>query len=304
MARKQLNAAKCSQMSNPQAGTGNGGDRCTEAVAAMICRTYNIPIPGLPGNYTGEQAMYYFTQMLNKGSYVSALEDAAWIGKWLGTHNGPNLSNVHGPSFADIVGAVNRGHIAVGGFNNYAALRLTSGGNPYKWTDPNQVGHVLLIVGYDTGTNSVIVHDPLRADPSGQPADYSWQSFVRAGFSDLSEVQGTPRQQSLSLLGGVTQAGNLFAPDESVAAFFTALDQVEVVQNPFTANLNTGLFGNNVGDWTQNALSVTWSDAQALLFRGVIIVLGLIMIVQVIKSWIPARAASDVGSAASLALLA
>jgi hypothetical protein len=36
----------------------------------------------------------------------------------------------------------------------------------------------------------VVVHDPLRPDPGGQPADYSWAGFQAAKFHDLCEVHG------------------------------------------------------------------------------------------------------------------
>ncbi len=192
VSRKVLQAAKCSQMSNPGEGTGSGGDRCTEAVGAMIDATYKIGPWAKDGKHTVEQIMYQFTENLNHGSDTSAPENAAWIGDWLRQNTGGQMSlgEVTSPSYQDVVACVDRGHIAIGGFNDYVNLRLSNGENPYKWNDPHGLGHVLLIVGYDTEKQVVVVHDPLRADPGGQPADYSWAGFVAAQFHDLCEVQG------------------------------------------------------------------------------------------------------------------
>jgi hypothetical protein len=205
MSRKVLQAAKCSQMSNPAAGTGSGGDRCTEAVCAMIDATYKIGPWARDGQHTVEQIMYQLTEMLNKGSNTSAPENATWIGNWVrqNTNGQMSVGDKVWPGFQDVVSCIDRGHAAVGGFDDYVNLRLADGQNPYKWNDPHGLGHVLLIVGYDTEKQVVVVHDPLRADPGGQPADYSWAGFQAAKFHDLSEVQGTP----LPLVEGSEKVG-------------------------------------------------------------------------------------------------
>ena len=312
MARKMLAAAKCSQMSNPTSGTGSGGDRCTESCAAIIANTYKIPIPGLDVNTrTGEQVMYWFTQMLNKGSNVSALENAAWINKWMVAHGGPGLSNKHAPSYQDIINMVDAGHIGVGGFNYYENLRLSSGGNPYKWTDHGLAGHVLIIVGYDTGKQSVIVHDPLRADPSGQPADYSWTSFGSAGFSDLSTVMGAqlpgggggvidPLLNTLGV-GSLTngQPSIFFAPDDNVVNFLVYLDQLEDLQDPFTVN---GV--NTPWDWAGAVGSNFWNDTQAIGFRMLIVLVGFFILIKIVTSWVQVSGVGPgAGQAASIAML-
>lgn len=297
MGRKVLKAAKCSQMSNPHEGTGNGGDRCTEACAAIVAKTYSVPLPGLDiKRMSGEQVMYYFTQMLNKGSNTSALEDAAWINRWMGEHNGPLLGNVHLPSYQNIVDMIDRGHIGIGGFNNYAALRLSSGGNPYQWTDPSGLGHVLVIVGYDTAARTVIVHDPLRADPSGQPADYSWASFGAAGFADLSEVDpaGGTLPQSQSLLSGVGGAVASLAPDAQVVNFLVYLDQKEMVVNPFS---NTSATIDSVGpvnftdpvSWAGSVANNFWGDLVGVFFRLLIVGVGILILANVVRSWLPVK---------------
>jgi hypothetical protein len=187
-------------MSSPKTGTGSGGDRCTEAVGAMIDATYKIGPWSKDGKHTVEQIMYQFTEMLNNGRDVSVPENASWIGNWVRQNsNGQiTISDKVWPGFQDVVACIDRGHIAIGGFDDYVSLRLSNGQNPYKWNDPHGLGHVLLIVGYDTDKHVVVVHDPLRADPDGQPADYSWAGFQAAKFHDLSEVHGPP----LPLVGG------------------------------------------------------------------------------------------------------
>jgi hypothetical protein len=205
MSRKVLQAAKCCQMSDSKAGTGSGGDRCTEAVGAMIDATYKIGPWTKDGQHTVEQIMYQFTENLNRGSNTSAPENASWIATWLRDNTGDqmSISDITWPSYQDVVACVDRGHIAIGGFDDYVSLRLADGQNPYKWNDPHGLGHVLLIVGYDSDKQVVVVHDPLRADPGGQPADYSWAGFQAAKFHDLSEVHGTP----LPLVEGSEQVG-------------------------------------------------------------------------------------------------
>ncbi len=200
MSRKVLQAAKCCQMSNPTEGTGSGGDRCTEAVGAMIDATYKIGPWARDGKHTVEQIMYQFTENLNHGSDVSTPKNASWINDWLKQNTGGQMSlgDVVWPKFQDVVACIDRGHIAIGGFDDYVNLRLANGQNPYKWNDPHGLGHVLLIVGYDTNKQTVVVHDPLRANPSGQPADYSWAGFQAAKFHDLCEVHGA----ALPLVGG------------------------------------------------------------------------------------------------------
>lgn len=199
MPRKVLQASKCSQMSNPKDGTGSGGDRCSEAVGAMIDATYKIGPWAKDGKHTVEQIMYQFTENLNGGSNESTPKNASWISDWVrdNTNGQMSVGDIQWPSFQDVVACVDRGHIAIGGFDNYINLRLAGGGDPWQWPDDGDYaahnqgeGHVLLIVGYDTAKQVVVVHDPLRADPSGQPADYSWAGFQAAGFHDLCEVHG------------------------------------------------------------------------------------------------------------------
>jgi hypothetical protein len=181
-------------MSDPTQGAGSGGDRCTEAVGAMIDATYKIGPWAQDGKHTVEQIMFQFTENLNQGRDVSAPENASWISDWVraNTNGQMSVGDVTWPTFQDVVACVDRGHIAIGGFDDYVNLRLSSGENPYKWNDPHGLGHVLLIVGYDTEKHVVVVHDPLRADPGGQPADYSWTGFQAAQFHDLCEVHGAP----------------------------------------------------------------------------------------------------------------
>lgn len=208
--RKMLgNVVACSQMSNPQAGTGSGGDRCTEACVSMVDCTYRlgpkaqtIGQPGVDPNAVAERIMYDLTEMLNAGSDVSVPENlGVWLPAWL-SQNGYDkiisLANVHNPSWSDIVRDIDAGHIAIIGVNDYSQLHTFAGGDPYAWPEnaANSGGHVLLLVGYDdnfngTGEQTVIVNDPLRA-LSGMPYDYSFSSLQAAGFSDLTEIVGTP----------------------------------------------------------------------------------------------------------------
>lgn len=214
MARRRLQAAKCSQMSSPTTGTGQGGDRCSEACGAIIATTYKIG-PWL--SLSPEQTMYRLTEMLNNGSDTSAPEDASWIGRWVSaqTNGAITLSDKQWPGFWDVVDCINRGHMAVGGFDDYVSLRLSDGSNPYLWNDPHGLGHVLIIVGYDTDKQTVLVHDPLRADPDGQPADYSWKSFQAASFHDLTEVNGPalPVVEGIPMVSWPDDGNELTAPN-------------------------------------------------------------------------------------------
>lgn len=303
-------------MSNPSQGSGNGGDRCTEACAAMIAKTYNVPtIPFKSSKEaSGEDIMYWFTEMLNKGSNVSALEDAAWINRWFSqkTNGQITLGNIHAPSYQDIQNAINRSHCAIGGFNNYANLRLYSGGNPYKWTDPQALGHVLMVVGYDTDHQSVWVHDPLRADPSGQPAEYSWVSFVSAQFSDLSEVLGPGLGAGSSGIGvDLGAAGRFMAPDATVVAMCVALDKVAELKNPFDVTaqqdtINAGPVNLSFSDpisWLGAVSNAFWNDFGALSFRFLIVLVGVVMLLSLVKSWIPAAGQSAGAVSAATALV-
>jgi hypothetical protein len=178
----------CCQLIN-----GSGGDRCTEAVAAMIDKLYKLGPLAAAGKPT-EEIMLDFTRWLNHGSIVSKLENIGiWFGSWLSQHTkgAISLQPLVKPSYNDIVQCINRQHVAIAGFDDYRLLRLVGGGLPWPWANrehPN-LGHVVLVVGYDLDKQSVVVLDPLRLR-SGQPADYSWASFQAARFSSLSEVRG------------------------------------------------------------------------------------------------------------------
>jgi hypothetical protein len=309
--RKVLKAAKCSQMSNPTDGSGSGGDRCTEACAAMIYDTYalNTIAPFALKRHKTEDVMYWFTQMLNKGSNVSALEDAAWIAKWMKANSAGKVSvGAKGnPTFQDIVSCIDRNHIAVGAFSNYAQLRLNSGANPYKWLDHSIVGHVLIIVGYDTSKQTVIVHDPLRADPGGQPADYSWSSFQKATFYSIHEVVGSPL--STTTFGGLPTLQDALGPNDDVVSFLRKLDELEQVANPFYAvNANVDHFGpvsfTDPISWAGSVMSNIWSDVGHIMFRLMIILIGFLLALWVLKSLVPQGSGVDSGQAAQLAMLA
>lgn len=232
MTAKLLPASKCSQMDNPLYGSGTGGDRCTEAVAAMIDCTYKIG-PSAQQGGDPEKIMYEFTEMLNQGRDVSGLEDASWISAWVKQHsNGQiTLGDLHGATFADIKACVDRGHLAILGVHDYSLLKAYDGSDPYQWNPANEhVGHVLLLVGYNEDMvdsqgkhwgETVVVHDPLRGT-RGQPWDYSWASVQAARLDDLMEVDG-PR------LDGVAPTPAQPAPapdprDAAMAQLHTALD--------------------------------------------------------------------------------
>src|SRR5215468_5346022 len=108
-------------MTHPGDGTGSGGNRCTEAVGAMIDATYKIGPWAKDGQHTVEQIMFQFTENLNHGSDVSTPKNAVWISNWLSQNaNGQmSLSDVVWPKFEDVVASIDRGHIAVGGFDDY-----------------------------------------------------------------------------------------------------------------------------------------------------------------------------------------
>lgn len=291
--------AKCSQMDNPTAGSGTGGDRCTEACGAIIVETMGIsPLAGT--KHTAEDTMYYFTRMLNHGSNVSALESAAWIDSWLRdkSKNKVFLSNIHGPSFQDIVKMIDAGQIGIAGFNMYENLRLYNGQNPYKWTDHGAIGHVIIVIGYDSTRQTVIVHDPLRADPSGQPADYRWDSFLNAQFSDLSAVHGKALSGG-GVGGGVKKVLDPLTPDSSITQFCAQLDNIEMLNDPFTPTVNGGF-----SDYVSAVLDTFWHDMIALLFRGLLMAVGMFLLFQVINSWIHREAAPVAQEAGQVAMMA
>lgn len=234
--RVVLTAAKCSQMSHPTTGTGSGGDRCTEACGAMIDATYQVSALAKSGA-SPETIMFRFTEMLNNGSDSSVPENFIWFSNWLksNTHGQMYTSDVVWPSYDDFVKAINRGHMIVAGLDDYVNLRLINGQKPWPWNDPHGLGHVLVVIGYDTSNGALVVHDPLRADPSGMPADYSWTSFQAAQCHDLIEVIG-PSLSAGGLSEGGSGLGNglgmLAGWLQIVAAFLVAVFQL--IQSYFT----------------------------------------------------------------------
>ncbi len=236
MSRKYLHAAKCSQMSSPKQGQGSGGDRCTEACAAMIDVTYGLG-PKARAAKTPEDVEAIMYDLVGVfpgnalGARVSHLENFGvafpqWLHRW-GYDKIISLKNVHNPSFLTVKEVIDAGHIAVGGFNDYRQLRLANGGNPFAWNPANEppAGHVLLIVGYDDnysgGQPSVIVHDPLRGY-DGQPVDYSFASFVKAGFADCTQVVPAAGVPALSYaFNSETQPAPAPDPQAELAAWRT-----------------------------------------------------------------------------------
>lgn len=215
--------AKCSQMSNPKAGTGSGGDRCVECTLAMIDATYKFG-PLAQEGADPEKIMYQFTELWNSGSDVSALESGSRIDAFLAEHD-VKVNGVSG-TFANVQTIIDRGHLAYTGVRDYRQLKLLGGGNPYHWdaSKAQPAGHVLLIVGYDDG---VIVHDPLRDDQTGQPASYSVTSFENAGWSVIGEVMA-PRLDNLGQIRTWTiKPGNTFW---SLAQFFYEVDNPAIVK--------------------------------------------------------------------------
>src|SRR5690242_13108737 len=112
-------------MSDPGDGTGSGGDRCTEAVTAMIDATYKIG-PLAKAGKSVESIMYEITEEWNHGSNVSVGENGAKIGDWLKQNTGGKitLGDVQWPGFEQVVACIDRGHVAIGGFDDYVNLRL------------------------------------------------------------------------------------------------------------------------------------------------------------------------------------
>ncbi len=186
--------AKCSQMSNPKEGTGSGGDRCTEAVAAMIDATYKIG-PKAQSGADVEAIMYDFTEWLNHGSTVSGLENPAWIADWLSKHSQDIHAVEATPDHASIAKAIAAGHLVILNVTDYRQLRTFDGHNPYQWdvSKAGRAGHVVLIGGWrDSWQGSgptLVIFDPLRG-LSGQPWDYSEHSFIEAEANHLWEIVG------------------------------------------------------------------------------------------------------------------
>lgn len=181
--------AHCSQMSNPKAGTGSGGDRCCEAVAAILFCTF------IDTSKDAEQTMYHITEAWNNGSDVSALENTPKIEQDISAASGGAISfSDVTPDYSSIVACVQRGHVAIIGVNDYRQLRSFDGGDPYQWPTATQppAGHVLLCIGTDDNYAghgaTLIVMDPLRGI-GGQPWDYRLDSVSAAGWASLVEVE-------------------------------------------------------------------------------------------------------------------
>jgi len=122
MSQKYLQAAKCSQMSSPKPGTGSGGDRCTEACAAMIDATYKLG-PAARAAKTAadvEAIMYALVGVFPNnaaGSVVSHLENFGvafpnWLQRF--SYNTIiSLANTHQPVWSDVKRMIDAAHIAV-----------------------------------------------------------------------------------------------------------------------------------------------------------------------------------------------
>ncbi len=194
--RLVLPAAKCCQMINPkgtgaQTGTGSGGDRCWPAVLAMIDATYKIG-PHAKAGESGESLMLQFTEW-EYGGDIAKPSNGIYAVDWIKEHSGGAITvEIAQPTYNTLKGAVQAGHVVIAQVRDYRALRLANGGNPYQWNTATQppAGHALLFVGFDDAHDIIIVHDPLRADPSGQPADYSLQSISEAGWYYAGVVEG------------------------------------------------------------------------------------------------------------------
>lgn len=207
--RKYVAAARCSQMSNPTQGTGSGGNRCSEAVVSMIDCTYRLgPLaktigqPGVDPDKVAEQIMFDLTKALNSGSSSGVPEDLqVWFPQWLKNNGFESLVQLQSEiplTFEHAKEIVDRQHVAVLFIRDFSKLKTFDGQNPYTFPENDHVGHYVLLVGYDddfidrTGKhwgNTLILNDPLRADPKGMPWDYNYQS-VKDSNASLSEVSG------------------------------------------------------------------------------------------------------------------
>lgn len=207
MTRKVLRAAHVSQMSNPDAGTGSGGDRCTESVTAMLDATYELG-PRVAGFWqmsaaaqeaAAEAAMYSIVALWNgPGVTVSALESGSKIADWLAAASGGKITiGASVPlTWEHCQAIIDRGHVAVIGMTDYSFERYYDGTDPVNWPETEHAGHVELLVGYDDDLQAhgrawgqtLIVHDPLRAYGM-MPADYTYESLKATGAT-LSEVSG------------------------------------------------------------------------------------------------------------------
>lgn len=199
--------AKCSQMSSPKTGTGQGGDRCCEATLAMIDKTYKLG-PKAKAGEDAEALMYAFTALWNHGATSSALEPTSRIDDFMSGRGAEWGTQRWNGNFANVQTVVDRGHVAYAFVRDYRHLRLLGGANPFAWNPEREspAGHILLIVGYGDG---VIVHDPLRG-LDGQPAEYSVTSFEACGWESVGEIVGPRLDQELpapfewKIVGGAT----------------------------------------------------------------------------------------------------
>lgn len=224
--RKVLSASKCSQMSNPTLGTGSGGDRCTEACGAMVDATYRVSSAAKAGA-DPETLMYNFTRALNAGRTVSVPENFHWFTRWLTnqTHGQMYNHDYIRPSFADCVAVIDSGHIAVAIVDDYVNLRLSNGAKPWPWNDPHGLGHVVLIVGYDSTSAALVVHDPLQA-LHNMPRDYSWAGFTAARFGTLVEIVAPPLAPGVSTTPTPPPSGGTSTGAQTAVTQFTCLLQI------------------------------------------------------------------------------
>jgi hypothetical protein len=182
-------SGKPTNTSSEQEGFGSGGNRCTEADNAMIA--WQFDLGAVVSQFkTPEDVMYSFVEQRNGGSDVSKPRNGQEVVDWVNQHGKPKNVSMRGigTTFDDIVAMINRRHVGMAGFGDYNKLRkYSTGKSPYSWSDPDNEGHVLMVVGYNIPHKSVFVNDSLLGDKY-QPAEYTFASFQKAKFDSLSEV--------------------------------------------------------------------------------------------------------------------
>ncbi len=258
-----LNVAKVCQMSDNQsgkptnpnaylAGYGSGGDRCTQSCSEMVIATYQKPQPSVAD---AEAAMYKIVEAENSGRDVSVPEAGSTMVSTIKAHNAAlSLTDTKYPSFAAIKACIDRSHMGIVGFNDYNKLMTSENKSPYSWHDPDNLGHVLVVVGYDDVHQWLLVHDPLIGT-NDQPMWYTYASFQNAKVADLLEVNGPALNKSQG---------------DSMALPSTWHDTGTELTNPTTSNVVSGVFREFILDnsWDETDVPVENVEVMAQLEVG------------------------------------
>ena len=102
--------------------------------------------------------------------------------------------------------------------------------------------------------------------------------------------------------GSLPPATTLLNPAASIGAVLEAIDSVQQLVNPFDAtsgnfsfSLSNGIQGDPFGYWKNVGLNV-WQDSYALFIRGILIVIGFIIVVRILFRVLPIQQTVETGA--------